>query len=77
MTQVVEQARDIVVKDTQLETAIVGEDILLTPRSPDAQPDAQSDALLAAGDHTSSLTLQTRVVLQWLSQSRMPSAVLS
>ena len=59
VTQVVEQARDIVVKDTQLETAIVGEDILLTPRSPDAQPDAQSDALLAAGDHTSSLTLQT------------------
>jgi hypothetical protein len=62
----VEQARDIVVKDTQLETAIVGEDILLTPRSPDAQPDAQSDALLAAGDHTTALTLQTHTVLQWL-----------
>ena len=96
--------------DTQLETAIVGEDILLTPRSPDAQPDAQSDALLAAGDQSTSLTLQTQafsvycfcqvsfwfslyplypslslkgqeinihVVLQWLSQSRMHSAVSS
>ncbi len=57
-----EQARDIVVNDTQLETAIVGEDILLTPRSPDAQPDAQSDALLAAGDHSTSFTLQTHTV---------------
>ncbi len=63
--------------DTQLETAIVGEDILLTPRSPDAQPDAQSDALLAAGDQPTSLTLQTCVVLQRLFQSRMPSAVSS
>jgi len=66
-----------VVNDTQLETAIVGEDILLTPRSPDAQPDAQSDALLAAGDQPTSLTLQTCVVLQRLFQSRMPSAVSS
>jgi len=65
------------VNDTQLETAIVGEDILLTPRSPDAQPDAQSDALLAAGDQPTSLTLQTCVVLQRLFQSRMPSAVSS
>ncbi len=72
-----EQARDIVVNDTQLETAIVGEDILLTPRSPDAQPDAQSDALLAAGDQSTPLTLQTHAVLQWLSQSRRPSAVSS
>jgi hypothetical protein len=58
----VEQARDIVVNDTQLETAIVGEDILLTPRSLDAQPDAQSDALLAAGDQSTSLTLQTQAL---------------
>jgi len=50
VSQVVEQARDIIVKDTELETAVVGEDILPTPRSPDAKPDAQSDALLAAGD---------------------------
>ena len=82
----------------------------MTPRSPDAQPDAQSDALLAAGDQSTSLTLQTQafsvycfcqvsfwfslyplypslslkeqtnnihVVLQWLPQSRMPSAVSS
>ena len=60
------------VKDTQLETAIVGEDILLTPRSPDAKPDAQSDALLAAGDHSNRLTLQLHVTLQWLSWSRRP-----
>ncbi|KAL0042877.1 hypothetical protein WJX79_002164, partial [Trebouxia sp. C0005] len=60
--EVVEQARDIVVKDTQLETAIVGEDILLTPRSPDAKPDAQSDALLAAGPFA--VTKSTHKVMQ-------------
>ncbi|DBA76382.1 TPA: hypothetical protein ACH3X1_010090 [Trebouxia sp. C0004] len=60
--EVVEQARDIVVRDTQLETAIVGEDILLTPRSPDAQPDAESDALLAAGPF--SVTKSTHKVMQ-------------
>ena len=49
VSQVVEQARDMVVKDTNLETAVVGEDILLTPRSPDAKPDKDSEALLAAG----------------------------
>ena len=57
--QVVQQARDTVVTDTKLETAIVGEDILLTPRSPDAQPDPQSDALLAAGDNAASRSTHT------------------
>jgi len=49
VSQVVEDARDILVKDTELETAVVGEDILLTPSSPDAKPDKDSEALLAAG----------------------------
>lgn len=59
MWQVVQQARDTVVTDTKLETAVVGEDILLTPRSPDAQPDPHSDALLAAGDNAASQCMHT------------------
>ena len=45
-----EQARDVVTQDTQLETAVVGEDIFLTSGAADAAPDDHSQALLAAGN---------------------------
>ena len=47
--QVVEQARDVVIHDTQLETAVVGEDILLTPEAASSRPDQRSQSLLSAG----------------------------
>ena len=49
MLQVVEEARDIIVKDTEYETAVVGEDVLLTPRLSDAQPQLKGTSLLEAG----------------------------
>ena len=52
-SQVVEEARDIIVKDTEYETAVVGEDVLLTPRVSDEQTDqqrAEGASLQEAGD---------------------------
>lgn len=60
--QVVEQARDVVIHDTQLETAVVGEDILLTPEAASSRPDQNSQSLLSAGSFT--LTKSTHRVMQ-------------
>ena len=46
----VEQARDIIVKDTECETAVVGEDVLLTPRQSQGQPSSSGSSLAEAGD---------------------------
>ena len=55
--QVVEEARNIIVKDTKYETAVVGEDVLLTPRQSEqqtAQPQPEGTSLQEAGDTTPS-----------------------
>ena len=59
--QVVEEARDIIAKDSKYETAVVGEDVLLTPRPTEgqtAQPQPEGASLQEAGDAlTPSLSL--------------------
>ena len=52
-SQVVEEARDIIVKDTEYETAVVGEDVLLTPRLSDEQSEqrqTEGTSLQEAGE---------------------------
>ncbi|KAL3153383.1 hypothetical protein ABBQ38_011722 [Trebouxia sp. C0009 RCD-2024] len=63
--QVVEEARDIVVRDTKYETAVVGEDVLLTPRQseqPTAQPEPEGTSLQEAGPFK--ITKATHTVMQ-------------
>ena len=49
----VEEARDIIVTDTEYETAVVGEDVLLTPHRSDEQTEQRQNedtSLQEAGD---------------------------
>lgn len=63
--QVVEEARDIVVRDTKYETAVVGEDVLLTPRQSEqqtAKPEPKGPSLQEAGPFK--ITKVTHTVMQ-------------
>lgn len=51
--QVVEEARDIIAKDSKYETAVIGEDVLLTLRPTEGQtvqPQSEGSSLQEAGD---------------------------